>query len=440
MIKRLLKKILPANFINWYHLVLARSANIFYGRPSHWLKVIGVTGTNGKSTTVELVSQLLRSSGARVGHLATTTIRIGDEEWLNDTKMTMIGRFGLQRYLKKMLRAGCQYVIIEVTSQGLEQHRGEGIEFDAAVLTNLTPEHIEAHGSFDNYAKAKERLFALVSRRRQKVINKQEVPTVSIINIDSNEAERFSKYQTSKRYGYTVRNTQSIVEGQNVIKAKDIKTDERGSNFKIQNVDFKLPLLGDYNIENSLAAVCLELANGFNLSQISEWLKEVKPSPGRLEWIDEGQPFKVMVDQAPEPTALAKVLAIASNYKHGRLIHVYGSAGGGRDKARRPIMGKMSVEQSDISIITNEDPYDEDPLAIINQIKSGALTAGGVENESVFIVPERGEAIKKALTMAQADDFVLITGKGSEQAIVTKNNKKIPWDDRKVIREMLTNL
>ncbi|MFH0952659.1 MAG: UDP-N-acetylmuramoyl-L-alanyl-D-glutamate--2,6-diaminopimelate ligase [Patescibacteria group bacterium] len=437
MFKRLIKKILPAVVIRWYHLLLATLANSYYGRPSHWLVVIGVTGTNGKSTTVEMISQLLRAGGNKVGHIATTTIRVGDEEWLNKSKMTMLGRFSLQRMLKKMVQAKCQYAVIEVTSQGLEQYRGRGIEFDTAVITNLAPEHIEAHGSFANYAQAKEILFSMVSKRAPKKVDGKSIQTNTVINLDDKEVARYAKYPATKRFGITTKGQPAIVEGQSVMAANEITQTASGSQFKIESIPFDLPLLGEYNVANALSAICVGLSQGYKLNQLADWLSQIEPSPGRLEWIAEGQPFRVLIDQAPEPISLSKVFETIKTIKKERVIHVFGSAGGGRDKARRPVLGRLSVDNTDISIITNEDPYDEDPIEIMRQIAEGVRAAGAVDNQNMFVIPDRREAIKKALSLARPNDLVLITGKGSEQAIVVKNNKKIPWDDRAVVRELI---
>lgn len=440
MIKRMIRGVLPASFLEWYHLTLARVANIWYGRPSHWLVVVGVTGTNGKSTTVEFISQLLRASGARVGHLATTSIRVGDEEVLNASKMTMLGRFSLQRHLKAMLKAGCQYAVVEVTSQGLAQHRAEGIEFDIAVFTNLTPEHIEAHGSFENYAAAKEILFKQLAGRKEKKVNGRDIPTVSIVNIDDAHAQQYAQHEATKRFGFTVKDAAPVVAPQTVVAATAIKSDARGSRFMIQDVPFRLPVIGGYNIANALAAVSVGLALGYRLNEVSEWIGRLTATPGRLEIIDAGQSFTVIVDQAPEPASVENVFSTLAYFKPKRIIHVFGSAGGGRDKARRPILGRLSVEHAALSIITNEDPYDENPLTIIKEIAAGAIQAGGIADQTVLIVPDRRDAIAKAFSLAQPKDLVLITGKGCEQAIVVKDNKKLPWDDRVVVREELSRM
>jgi UDP-N-acetylmuramoyl-L-alanyl-D-glutamate--2,6-diaminopimelate ligase len=437
MIKQTVRHLLPARIIQWYHLMLARLANIRYGHPSHELIVIGVTGTNGKSTTVEYISQLLYKSGARVGHLATTTIRIAESVRLNKTKMTMLGRFTLQKYLRQMVDAGCTYAVVEVTSQGLEQHRARGIEFDVAVFTNLTPEHIEAHGSFEKYARAKEKLFDMVQQRGDKLINKKPVQTTSIINLDDDQAKRYGRYMMTTHFGFTRRDSGAVAAGQTIVAAQQITYSAAGSSFTIQDTNFNLPILGNFNVANALAAISVGLSFGFRLADLADWLATFEPTPGRLELIETSQPFTVMVDQAPEPVSLAKVFDVVALLQPARIIHVLGSTGGGRDKFRRPLLGQLSVSRADVTFITNEDPYDEDPLIIMQQIAEGARQAGARENENMFVVADRRQAIRRAIAQAEPKDLVLITGKGSEQAIVVKNNKKIPWDDREVVREEL---
>lgn len=214
-----------------------------------------------------------------------------------------------------------------------------------------------------------------------------------------------------------------------------------GVDFTVRGVPFHLNLLGEFNIYNSLAAAAVGLSQGLSLDTISKSLEKVRGVPGRMEFVDEGQNFKVLVDYAPEPESMKKlyetVRSSAFVSSGGKIIHVLGSAGGGRDKSRRPVLGRIAAENADYVIITNEDPYDEDPLEIINQVAVGAV--GKVESVNLFKILDRGEAIAKALGLARENDLVIITGKGSEQAICVANNKKIPWDDREKVREILRN-
>jgi len=221
-----------------------------------------------------------------------------------------------------------------------------------------------------------------------------------------------------------------------LIIAKNIEADSKNTSFQIDNTNIKLNILGEFNVYNALVAVCVSLSQNITLKKIKKALEDVKGIDGRIEKIDEGQNFSVMVDYAFEPNAVEKLYETINKFKNKKkIIHVLGSAGGGRDKKRRPILGKLAAENVDIVIITNEDPYDEDPQLIIDQIRIGAETAGKVIDKNLFTIIDRRDAIRRAVSLAGENDVVLITGKGSEQAICVKDGEKIPWDDRKVARE-----
>jgi UDP-N-acetylmuramoyl-L-alanyl-D-glutamate--2,6-diaminopimelate ligase len=433
-LKEIIKKIIPPVVLGWYHKALALVANVFYGFPSNKMVVIGVTGTNGKSTTVHLVAKMFEGAGFKVGSTSTVGFKIADKEWLNKKKMTMLGRFALQKMLRQMVKTGCKYAIIETSSQGVEQFRHLGVNYDVAVFTNLTPEHIEAHGGFENYKKAKGKFFQHLTAKPKKNIDGKAVPKTSIVNIDDEHAKYFSEFSADKKYGYSINSSSNI-------RAENIETGSGGFRFTVNGINFKINLPGGFNIYNALAAICVGMSQGLSLDIISKSLEKVSGVPGRMEFIDEGQKFKVLVDYAPEPASMAKLYETVRSVQFlapgSKIIHVLGSAGGGRDKARRPILGKLAGENSDYVIITNEDPYNEDPMEIINQVAVGAV--GEKEGVNLFKILDRGEAIAKAISLAREDDLVIITGKGSEQAICVADNKKIPWDDRAKVREILKN-
>lgn len=433
-LKELIKKFIPGFLLRFYHKTLALVANVVYGFPSNKMVVIGVTGTNGKSTTVHLIAQMFEGAGFKVGSASTVGFKIADKEWLNKKKMTMLGRFALQKMLRQMVRAGCKYAVIETSSQGIEQSRHLGVNYDVALFTNLTPEHIEAHGGFENYKKAKGKFFRHLTAKPRKVIDGKEVPKVSIVNFDDEHAKYFSDFPADKKFGYGIKK-------QAELSAKNIESESGGSRFTVNGVNFEIGLSGHFNIYNTLAAAAVGLSQGLDLNKISETLQKVRGVPGRMEFINEGQDFKVLVDYAPEPASMTKLYeTVRSSHftaNGGKIIHVLGSAGGGRDKSRRPVLGRLAAENANYVIITNEDPYDEDPTEIINQVAAGAI--GKVENENLFKILDRGEAIAKAIDLAHDGDLVIITGKGSEQAICVANNKKIPWDDREKVREILKN-
>jgi len=438
MIKNLIKKIIPEFLINQYHKVLALLAAFLYGYPSEKLIVIGVTGTNGKSTTVNLIAKILEQAGFKVGLTSTMNFKIAKREWLNDKKMTMLGRFQTQKLLRQMAKAGCKYAIIETSSQGILQYRHLGINYDIAVFTNLTPEHIEAHGGFDNYKKAKGELFKKLSKDKHKIIDNKAVKKTSIINIDDKYADYFASFGTDQKFGFTTQNKNKIGFDK-IINASKIRIKGFKTSFEINGTKFNLNLPGKFNVYNSLASICVALSQKIGLKTIKQGLEKIKGLPGRMEQIDKGQNFTIIVDYAPEPASIKQLYAFVKKLDKNKIIHVLGSAGGGRDISRRPILGAIASQNADYVIITNEDPYDDDPIKIINDVAEGAEKKGKILNQNLFKILDRKKAIQKALNLASENDLVLITGKGCEQAIATKGGKKIPWDDRKIVKELLDN-
>ena len=386
------------------------------------MTVIGVTGTNGKSTTVALIASALESDGAKVGATSTVSFKIADKETLNNKKMTMLGRFQLQKLLSQMVKAGCKYAVIEVSSEGIKQSRHIGIKFDYAVFTNLTPEHLESHGGFDNYKKAKAELF------------KRFPSKTSIINLDDKHAQYFLDFPAAKKLTFAIENKDAQ------FKASQIEVKSTGTSFHFQEQDINMQLIGKFNVYNAMPALLVGLAENIPIEKLKQGLEKVPVVPGRTEVIKEGQDFTVLVDYAPEPYALKKLYETLTLMKYKRLIHVLGSCGGGRDVARRPILGKMAGIKADIVIITNEDPYNDDPMQIIDQVAEGAIEQGKVGNQNLFKILDRKEAIQKALNLAETGDLVLVTGKGSEQAMAVADGKYVTWDDRKVIRECLSKI
>lgn len=437
-----LKKHLPKPLLQAYHWCLSHLAAAWYAWPSRRMIVIGVTGTNGKTTVVNLIARVLEEAGETVGLTSTVNFRIAGEDRLNGMKMTMPGRFFLQKTLHRMVEAGCRYAIIETSSQGLDQFRHLGVDYDVAVFTNLTPEHIEAHGGFANYKAAKLKLFRHLTRHARKSLPMRgDVKKVAVVNLESPHAPDFLDLPADKKYGFLAEGAESpagkAVWPMAVVKALDVKLGAAGSTFTVRDVRFELKMPGRYNVLNALAAVSVGLSQGIPPEVMSRALAKVASVPGRFERIEEGQDFDVIVDYAPEPESLRQVYAAVAKLEGKRLIHVLGSAGGGRDVARRPILGRMAGETADIAIVTDEDPYDDDPRMIIDQVAAGALDMGKKEGETLFRIDGRREAIRKAISLASAGDVVLLTGKGAEQAIVGRGGKLTPWDERTVAREEL---
>lgn len=401
--KELIKKFIPKFVLNYYHYSLAILAKLIYNNPSKNLIIIGVTGTAGKSSTCYFISQILNLNGIKTGMSTTTLFNDGQNEWLNNKKMTMLGRLQTQKLLKKMVKNKCQVAVIETSSQGIEQYRHIGIDYDMIVVTNLYPEHIEAHGSFENYKQAKGKLFKHLEKSSKKSKN-------IIINTDDEHADYFLNFKANKKTTYGLKNKADVMW---------------------QKYEFNL--LGEYNKYNVLAGVAVAQELNIDKEKIKQAIIKLKPLPGRLEFIKNNLGINIIVDYAFEPQAVTKLYQTIKNIPHNKIIHILGSTGGGRDKARRSQLGKLAKQNADIIIVTNEDPYDENPMDIINEVAVGA-------GKQAIKILDRREAIKKALVMAQKNDLILVTGKGAEQAIVVKNNKKIPWDDRQVIKEELQKI
>ena len=355
-----------------------------------------MTGTNGKTTVASLLAEILEEAGFKTACLSSIKFKIKGEERENALKMTMPGRFRLQKFLKQAVAADCQYAVLEVTSEGIKQHRHRFIHFEAAIFTNLSPEHIEAHGGFENYKKAKGKLF-------------QVTRNIHIINIDDENSEYFLQFPAEKKYTYGW---------------------EKGD---VNNKDLrlKLRLIGDFNIYNALAAMAAGLSQGIDLKICRRAVEKVGGVAGRMELVIE-KPFKVFVDYAFTPNALKKVYR-ALKPENGKMICVLGACGGGRDKWKRPVLGRIAAENCQEVIVTNEDPYDENPMKIIEEVADGA-------GQGARKILDRREAIKIALSLAKEEDTVVITGKGSEPWLVEARGKKIPWDDREIVRDEFRKL
>ncbi len=402
-IKNLIKKIFPPFLLDFYHYLMSFIGAFLYDFPSERIKVIGVTGTNGKSTVVEIIVKILEEAGFRVASLSSIKFKIGDKEWPNTLRMTMPGRFFIQRFLRKAVNSGCKYAVLEVTSEGIKQYRHRFIDFEEAVFTNLAPEHIETHGSFENYRATKGKLFEATKK-------------IHILNLDDPNINYFLKFPAERKYTY------GLNQG-------DINN---------RNLQLNLRLIGNFNIYNALAAISVGISQGINLETCKKALEKIEKIPGRMELVI-SKPFKVFVDYAFTPNALEKVYQILNNLKpktynlKPKTICVLGACGGGRDKWKRPVLGKLAAQYCNEVIVTNEDPYDEDPMDIINQV------AAGVEERAKKIL-DRREAIREALKMAKENDIVIITGKGCEPSICIAKGKKIPWDDRQVAKEEFIEL
>jgi UDP-N-acetylmuramoyl-L-alanyl-D-glutamate--2,6-diaminopimelate ligase len=405
---------------------LAALAATFYRRPSDLLDVIGITGTDGKTTTSYILDHILRSAGHVTGMVGTVSVRIAEQTVDHETRQTTPESADIQRLLRQMVDAGVSDAIIEATSHGLDLHRLDHVRFAVGVVTNITQEHLEHHKSREAYWRAKARLFERVS----------DEGGVAVVNSDDEGARSMAEYCTGA--GRLI--AYSVASQEAKIRATVETSGLHGSSGRIHldgaTYPFELPMIGSFNVSNALAALGAAVAQGVHATSAVESLSTAPPVPGRMALIDQGQPFGVVVDYAHTPESLSKVLQLLRDLRpDGRLIAVYGSAGE-RDAIKRPIQGRVVAELADISIITNEDPRYEDAESILADIAAGAYAVGGERGKSVFTIVERRDAIRKALELARAGDTVLLAGKGHERSIIW-NGVKHPWDEASVAREEL---
>jgi UDP-N-acetylmuramoyl-L-alanyl-D-glutamate--2,6-diaminopimelate ligase len=411
----LLKKILPASVVRpllpFYHRVMSFVLALSYGFPARELTVIGVTGTKGKSSVSDMLYTVLHHAGYPVAVAGTIRFAIKDQSEPNLYKMTMPGRGFIHSFLARARKEGCTHAVLEVSSEAVKQHRHCYLYLDALVFTNLQKEHIEAHGSFENYRNAKREIGKELMRSAKR-------PRAVVPNVDDPEGAAFyAKLPVEQPLPFSYANASEVelLPGRVVFVYKDVR--------------FTLSLPGSYNVMNALAVIRAAEFAGVPLPKIAEGLAALERIPGRTERIDEGQDFFAIVDYAHTPDSLAALYAAYP----GRKICVLGNTGGGRDTWKRPEMGRIADEACDEVILTNEDPYDEEPEAILRAM------AGGMAREPRIIM-DRREAIRAALSSARAGDSVLITGKGTDPYIMEAGGKKIPWSDAEVVREELRKL
>lgn len=423
---------LPYIEIQDVRIALANLACAFYQYPAQQLCTIGITGTDGKTTTSNLVSAILEAAHIPTGLMTTANFRIAGQEWDNATRQSTLEALDIQQYLRRMLDNKVTHAVIETTSHGLELQRVRGCAFDIGVVTNITHEHLDFHKTLANYRRAKARLFEMLEPAHDKGLG---VHPSAILNRDDSSYDILKPYCRVPILDYGL-------DERAAVRAVDVQLSANSTRFRAILPDSELmietQLVGQFNISNSLAAIATAYRLGVVPSAIAQGLANVTGVTGRMERIDEGQPFTVIVDYAHTPDSLEKVLAILRPLTPGKLMVVFGSAGE-RDRQKRPIMGRIAAQMTDFFVITDEDPREEDREAILHAIAEGAEVVGKRQGIDFLCIADRTEAIAVAFASASPGDTVLLAGKGHEQSILI-GTEKIPWDDRQVARSQLRRL
>jgi len=391
------KKIIPKPIFEFfqpaYHLLWPILGVVLYRFPSKKIKIVGVTGTKGKTSTTEFINGILEASGQKTAVLNTIRFKVGDNSRPNLFKMSMPGRLFVQKFIADAVKAKCDWVIMETTSEGMRQFRHLFIDFNAGIFTGLEPEHIESHGSFENYLQAKLKLPQALAKSAKR-------PRVMIANCDSEYGEKFLQFDADEKVAFHLKDTKLRPE-----------------------------IPGEFMVLNAGLAEAFAKSQNISSEMIALGIASVKSIPGRVKFvkINEKQNFDVVIDYAHTPGSLE---ALYKAFSDRRKIGVLGNTGGGRDTWKRPVMGKIASQYCDLVILTNEDPYDENPEQIVKE-----MTVEMVKKPEVIM--DRREAIAHAIAKAKSGDIVLITGKGTDPFIMGANGSKLQWSDEKVAKEEL---
>ena len=465
-LKSLLKNALPENFLLKYHHAKSVAASVFFGNPSRDMIIIGITGTKGKSTAANFVWAALQAGGIKTGLVGTANIKIGSEEMMNKWHMTMPSPVVLQKLFQKMKNAGCKAVVLEVTSEGIKQHRQKNIDFDIGMFTNLSPEHLPSHNnSFEEYKNTKKKFFLELAEKKESKV---------FVNADSEYSEFFLDADISQKKTVSLEKNAKIsgkidytAEIQEISQEKTRFSVIEKSAGESKSFEYEIFVGGTKNVENALLAVSLARDLGISPEKIQKGFNALEVIPGRMEKIEIShlseknkkfpENFSVFVDYAHEKLSMNFLMetgkSIQKNQEHqknsknknsvsSRIIVLLGAEGGGRDPAKRAIMGKIVAQKADVVVVSNVDPYEDNPTEIAEDIaKAVEKNSDKKRGENIFVIEDRRQGIAKCLEIANAGegDIVFITGKGSEQSIVIDGVSR-PWDDRKVVREELEKI
>lgn len=414
---------LPSSWVHGIEEVYRRGrvrlVALKYGNPANSLKVIAVTGTNGKTTTINYINEILKEAGHKTAMFSTALIEIDGNTQLNDLNATVGTTERMQEFFRDAKKANVDYVVLEITSHALQQHKLDGVPIEVAVMTNLTQDHLDYHHTMDEYAAAKAKLFA-------------REPKFIVLNRDDAWYDYYDKFPAGEL---------KMTYGQHEeaeAKIDYVKLYKKGSEASViidhqTKLDLATALPGTFNVYNMTAAACVAYLLGIKLNDIVEGIANLEGVPGRFERVVDGLGYDVIVDYAHTPDALEQLLKAAKEVTKSRVILVFGATGD-RDKSKRPIMGEIAARLADRIILTDEESYNEDPQAIRDQVRDGIETAGATAK--LTEIADRREAIEKALSIAKTGDTILITGMGHEQFRIV-NGEKLPWNDAAVVRELL---
>jgi UDP-N-acetylmuramoyl-L-alanyl-D-glutamate--2,6-diaminopimelate ligase len=429
--QRKLRSKVPVAVVDDSRAALADLAAEVFEHPTRKLKLAAVTGTDGKTTTVHLVSDVLEAGGERTGFATTVDFKVADHLWANDTRQSTQEAVEIQEFFAELLVAGGTWGVLEATSHALALRKLRGCEVDIAVFTNLSPEHLDFHGTLQSYLESKGILFDMLGQGTDK-----GVPKTAVLNAD----DPHWQYLVSRAAGATV--ITYGIDAHADVQGTVLAADANGSRVRVEArgeaVEIALPLVGRFNVQNALAAIAAGVAAGVPLAKARDALQRAKPVRGRMERVDCGQPFSVIVDYAHTPESLDKVLALLRPLTKGRLIALFGSAGE-RDRTKRPRLAEVAAKHADFFVITQEDPRLEDPAAILSEIEAGATAAGKTAGVEYVVIDDRREAVGEAMRRAQPGDTVLLAGKGHEGSIIVGEEKR-PWDEAAAARDALRDL
>lgn len=405
-----------------------------YGYPARELCVVGVTGTKGKTTTSTLIAHVLDQQSYRSGLMTTVDFKIGPRWWSNHTRQTTPEALEVQQMLRAMVDDGCNVAVVEASSHGLsaQWNRVGDCGFNVAVLTNITHEHLDYHGTFEQYRADKARLFELLHA------DKPEARKIAVVNLDDPNAQYFiDAAAPSEVVTYALHSSAAL------IRATNVELDRDGVRYTAEtpwgSVPVAIGIPGEFNVLNSLAALSVGLAQGIDGDACAAALRAVSGVNGRMERVELGQPFTVVVDYAHNPDSFEQVMSMMRPLTQGQLISVFGSAGE-RDQEKRAVQGTIAGRYCDLVIIADEDPRDEDPATILEQIAAGVREAGKREGQDYLKIADRAQAIRQAFSRAQPGDIVLLLGKGHETSIIYERGRKLPWLERTEAEQALRDL